>query len=187
MESWLSPVCFIPAPGLKLPPGENWLGWILSGCSWWVWFGQEKFGDFCPARTQDWMNSGLDMVGPGDLKGLSQPKYFCVSMALSLPLGAPGGLWVPLRIEGLFLCSGAGRACWVAQHRDVPFLAGMILLLTGTGKSRQGVRPAPPHPGAALGEDGAMESCLMQTTPAPVQAVLSGIVGAGFWDGRRGV
>lgn len=92
MESWLSPVCFLPAPGLKVQPelkrcGESWLGQILTNWSWrdlWVWFGWEKFGDFCPvftAWTQDWMNSemdmvghSMDMVGPGDLKGLFQSK-----------------------------------------------------------------------------------------------------------------
>lgn len=39
MESWLSPVCFLPAPGLKLQPelkrsGKNWLGQILTGWSY---------------------------------------------------------------------------------------------------------------------------------------------------------
>lgn len=39
MESWLSPVCFIPAPGLKPQPGlkrsgKRWLGQSLTGWSW---------------------------------------------------------------------------------------------------------------------------------------------------------
>lgn len=39
MESQLSPVCFIPAPGLKLQPelkrsGKGWVGQILTGWSW---------------------------------------------------------------------------------------------------------------------------------------------------------
>lgn len=39
MESWLSPVCFIPALGLKLQTelkrsGKSWLGQILTSRSW---------------------------------------------------------------------------------------------------------------------------------------------------------
>lgn len=93
---------------------------------------------------------------------------------------APPCSWRLLRVtgfhSGLRGCSCApewaepvGSCWWVAQDTAVPFLAGMNLLWTGTGKSRKGVRPAPPHLGVALGEDGVMEvpawckPCLLQS------------------------
>lgn len=68
------------------------------------------------------------------------------------------------------LVGGTGQGCPIAARN---------LLQAGTGKSRKGVRLAPPHPGDALGEDGVMK--------VPVQIVLSGIVGAGFWGDQRDV
>lgn len=71
MESWLSPVCFIPDPGLKLQPelkrsGKSWLGQIRTGWSWrdlmgLVWSG--KVWRFLSSVYS--MDAGLDEVRVG--------------------------------------------------------------------------------------------------------------------------
>lgn len=71
MESWLSPVCFLPAPALKVQPelkrcGESWLGQILTSWSWrdlvgLVWSG--KVGRFLSNIYG--MDSGLDELRVG--------------------------------------------------------------------------------------------------------------------------
>lgn len=109
-------------------------------------------------------------------------------MAVSLQLEAPGGHWIALKLKGLLMCSGAGRAYWellVAQDRDV--IPGRNEPAPDRHRETQERSEAGSCSPWSCFRRGWSQgsSCLLQTTPAPVQVVLSGIVGAGFWGDHR--
>lgn len=147
------------------------------------------------------MNSGLDMVGYGwALLGkldLMIQRSFPIQMILCfhgspLQLEAPEGHWIPLRLEGLLLCSRVGRACWEllvgGTGHGCPIPGRNEPALDRHREKQEGSEASSSSPWSCFRRGWSHgSSCLVQTMPAPVQIFLSGIVGAGFWDDHRGM